>query len=274
MPLLLLMCCIGSSALAAADPRVGWLPTQPAVKPLMAVSAEAVNELSFSRFRRNGDTATLGHGKLGLEYVFHGWKRGDAVTQVGLMASTQSQFNMSTSSDDLINTDYFLAIPVMWSNGRWGARGRLLHQSSHLGDEFLLSGDAPERKNLSYEALDLMIDHRPRAGWRLYASAGYVIASDLDEIGNIGGSVGVEYISPDPVLGAAHWITVTNVTTTEAFESDAQTRLISGLRFISDGGKRNALTLALQGFTGPIPFGQFFNQNASYWGIALFFERF
>ncbi len=264
----------GSAHAAEHDARTGWLPAEPVVKPLMAATSEAVNELSFSRFRRDGTEVTLGNGKLGLEFGFYGWQHEQSITQIGLMASTQSQFNMSTSSDVLVNTDYFLAIPLLWRGGPWEIRTRLLHQSSHLGDEFLLSGNAPERKNLSYEALDLLAAYHPAPGWRLYVTGGYIIASDLDEIGNVGGGGGVEYLSPNPVWGRAHWVTAFNTNATEAFESDMQVRLISGLRIASHTVAGNALTIAAQGFTGPIPFGQFFSDSATYYGFALFFERF
>ncbi len=48
------------------------------------------------------------------------------------------QFDLSAPSSDLINTDYVVGVPLSWRSGGWSTRVRLYHQSSHLGDEFLL----------------------------------------------------------------------------------------------------------------------------------------
>ena len=93
-------------------------------------------------------------------------------------------------------------------------------------------------------------------------------------MGSVGGGCGLDCLSPDPGGGRAHGVTDFNTNATEAFESDMQGRLISGLRIASDTVAGNALTIAAQGFTGPIPFGQFFSDSATYYGFALFFERF
>jgi hypothetical protein len=45
-------------------------------------------------------------------------------------------------------------------------RRRVLHQSSHLGDEFLLR-NRTTRINLSYEALDLLLSYETEFGLRL-----------------------------------------------------------------------------------------------------------
>jgi hypothetical protein len=61
---------------------------------------------------------------------------------------------------DLINADYIIGFPLSNRNGPWSARARLFHQSSHLGDEFLLQPQKPELKatriNLSFETIELL----------------------------------------------------------------------------------------------------------------------
>ncbi len=58
--------------------------------------------------------------------------------QVGISGAVFALFNMDSSSSDLLNADYYVGIPISYRSGVWSARLRLFHQSSHLGDEFLL----------------------------------------------------------------------------------------------------------------------------------------
>ncbi|MEK7826807.1 MAG: DUF1207 domain-containing protein [Thermodesulfobacteriota bacterium] len=71
-----------------------------------------------------------------------------------------AQFNLDSSSNDLINADYVIGFPLSYRNGPWSERARLFHQSSHLGDEFLLLPQRPElkvtRMNLNFETIELL----------------------------------------------------------------------------------------------------------------------
>src|SRR6185437_16758309 len=65
--------------------------------------------------------------------------------QVGLLASLFSLFDTGSRSEDLIDSDYLIGVPVSWRKGRWSGQARYLHQSSHLGDELLLRPTHPQR---------------------------------------------------------------------------------------------------------------------------------
>ena len=67
-------------------------------------------------------------------------------------------FDMNSDSHDLVNADYFVGAAGAYAVGPFQALARVFHQSSHLGDEFLLH-DRPERVNLSYEAVDLKLSY-------------------------------------------------------------------------------------------------------------------
>jgi hypothetical protein len=108
-----------------------------------------------------------------------GWGASDA-WQLGISGAVLAQFNMDAESLDLINADYIIGFPLGYRNGGWSARARLFHQSSHLGDEFLLLPQNAELKkpriNLSFETLELL------AGWdwhglRLTAGPSYIVHS-------------------------------------------------------------------------------------------------
>ena len=64
-----------------------------------------------------------------------------------------SQFNMDSKSSDLLDVDYIVGFPITYRRGPLSARLQLYHQSSHLGDEFILHSQA-QRVDLTYEASD------------------------------------------------------------------------------------------------------------------------
>lgn len=87
---------------------------------------------------------------------WNGARAGDGV-QFSLSAGVLAQFDLGTSSYDLLNADYFVGLPVTIRSGAVSARLRVYHQSSHLGDEYLLREppDRRDRENLSFEAAEV-----------------------------------------------------------------------------------------------------------------------
>ncbi len=113
------------------------------------------------------------------------WGRGDL--QIGLEAGIFAVFSYvdippheSDESCELVNTDYWVGIPLSYAYNEWSYRLRLYHISSHLGDEFLVNH--PEfianRKNPSFEAIDLFTSYQISSNLRGYAGAGVVVHSD------------------------------------------------------------------------------------------------
>src|SRR5438094_8570662 len=84
--------------------------------------------------------------------------------QVALAAGVFSQFNMGSSTTDLLNTDYIVGIPVTYRHGTLATRLRLFHQSSHLGDEYMAHTHA-QRVDLTFQAVDLLVAHQAPT-WR------------------------------------------------------------------------------------------------------------
>ena len=72
--------------------------------------------------------------------------------EFGIQAGVFAIFDLDAESLDLINADYLIGIPLVFRKGNFSNMTRIFHQSSHLGDEFLLRGRAEKRVNLSYEA--------------------------------------------------------------------------------------------------------------------------
>jgi Protein of unknown function (DUF1207) len=81
---------------------------------------------------------------------------------------------------ELINADYVIGFPLSYRNGPLSARARLFHQSSHLGDEFLLP-QRPElkvtRMNLSFETIELLGAWEWK-GFQFTAGPSYILHTD------------------------------------------------------------------------------------------------
>lgn len=136
---------------------------------------------------RSGDvtsgrgTDELDSGFIGAGDNFGVWTRrqGNDGIQVGIFGQIVSQFDLSISSGDLINTDYLVGIPVSLRRGPWSGRIRLLHQSSHLGDEFLVHNRVIPVRNFGYEMFDGLLS-RDFGPLRFYGGMGVVFNSSTD----------------------------------------------------------------------------------------------
>jgi len=121
----------------------------------------------------NYDIGSVAFGEnIGL-FRWPGGREGDGI-QLGISGAVFAIFNMDAASHDLLNADYVIGFPLSWRRGHWSARARLFHQSSHLGDEFILNSEpiAVTRINLSYETLETLLswdNHQFRLyGYRQY----------------------------------------------------------------------------------------------------------
>src|SRR3989475_9635065 len=94
--------------------------------------------------------------------------------QLGIGAAVFSEFNMQSSTTDLLNTDYLVGLPLTYQHGSLTTRLRLFHQSSHLGDEYMAHTNA-RRIDLTFQAVELLVA-RETTRWRLYGGVEYIFA--------------------------------------------------------------------------------------------------
>jgi hypothetical protein len=114
---------------------------------------------------------------------------------LGLQAGVFSDFDLNASSHDLVNADYLGGLYSSFRVGRWSAFGRLFHQRSHLGDEFLLRTQL-QCVNLSYEGADLRFSYEFPVGLRIYAGGGGLFNREPSEIKPWSTQYGFEFRSP------------------------------------------------------------------------------
>jgi hypothetical protein len=142
-----------------ADPR--WPHFSAAYQSWHASEFEQVGSVSF------GESFTLYRTALGEQ----------AQIDFGVQAAVFAIFDLAQPSFDLVNADYQVAPVIAVRSGPLAALLRLEHQSSHLGDEYLLGSDI-DRINLSFETIDLLLSVQANEALRLYGGGGYVAHSD------------------------------------------------------------------------------------------------
>jgi hypothetical protein len=264
--------CYGQEVTARASGPIesALLPKQELFQPLLA---DPKQPRFFAEYQRvhfetfgvpaEGRGNEINAAFVGLGGDFGLWSRLAAGTcngvQVNLFGGVFSTFNLDTRSDDLINTDFVGGVAVTHRNGPFSTRVRVLHQSSHVGDELLLNSATIDRVNFNFEEIDALVSYE-RSGWRFYGGGGYLTGEDgTGELDPWKVQLGTEYygqarsmagLQMRPVLGADF----------KAFEEQdwkLNSSLVGGLEWSNPQTDRRVRLLLtyLDGFS---PYGQFF----------------
>jgi hypothetical protein len=191
-------------------------------------------------------------------------------TEVGIQASVFAIFDLGSDSFDLINADYFAGLTASYRLGDWQAMARIFHQSSHLGDEFLLSNRI-QRQNLSYEAADLILSRYFLDGaFRAYGGGGIIMRRDPENLGRGSAHYGLEFYSPWTFAGTAiRPVAAIDLQNREENNWQTDLSLRAGLQFetVQVFGRR--LLLLLEYFNGHSPNGQFYRDTIDYIGLGV-----
>ncbi len=265
------------------DERTGWiwLPEGQIFCPL---AADPKEERSFVSYLR-GDFATIADpepgaktniGAVGLGDSFAifrsaGNAAGDGI-QLSLGAAVFTQFNLDATSFDLINADYLVGFPLTYRRGGFSTRLRVYHQSSHLGDEFLLSRQ-PERINLSFESVELILSQEVGA-LRFYGGGEAFFRRAPEDLVPHLAHVGVE-LRP-AVLGQGRLLAAFDLKAVEEVEWELAWSARAGVeiaRIPSPGHPPRVISLMAEFYDGVAPYGQFYREDIRYVGVGLNLSR-
>jgi hypothetical protein len=214
--------------------------------------------------------ASVGYGEnFGLA-KWSGTEEGDGL-QLSLDGALFAQFNMDAPSHDLINADYQVGIPLTYRRGLFSARLRVYHQSSHLGDEFLLRY-RPDRVNLSYESVQAL-GAMNFGKWRVYAGGEYFFDRDPGTLRPAGAQAGIEYRGQTRrFMGPGSFVAGLDLKSYQENAWGTSGSLKAGYEFgLPDPGRRH-LKIMLEGYKGFAPYGQFYQERVSYFGVGIYFN--
>lgn len=232
-----------------------------------------------TRIRSNKTSLNMGAVGFGENFGLIGKRNGCDGWQVGVLPGVFAQFDLDSGSTDLINADYVIGVPVSFRSGLFSGRVRLFHQSSHLGDEFLLNNPGVNRVNLSFEVLEAILSLDAPGGWgRVYAGGATVVHVEPSNLDPNSVHWGFELRGPAikaPLLAGP--IPGSNVT--PIFGADFQayeelnwtinTNVVGGLEWSKAGADRR-FRLLVNYYRGYSPYGQFFGAKLEMVGVGLY----
>jgi hypothetical protein len=190
--------------------------------------------------------------------------------QLDVVGSIFAQFDLGAPSNDLINADYIIGLPLTFRRRGFSTRARLYHQSSHLGDEYLLRENPIARENFSFESLELLVSQEI-AALRAYAGGERVVRRDPAELPSTVFHGGVEL---RPSRRSTRMVAGLDLKATDLHDWSPAVSARIGIemaRTSSGGHPIRLVALLLELYQGPSPYGQFFQDDISYVGVGLHF---
>jgi hypothetical protein len=199
-------------------------------------------------------------------------------TQLSLAGAVFAQFDLASRSYDLLNADYLIGIPLTVRRGGFSMRLRVYHQSSHLGDEFLLRDDAPDRENLSFESAEAILS-QDVGPLRLYGGGEYFFRREPAELPEALGHAGVE-LRPGGVVrfGTVGRVRLLLAADGKIVHQDTWDPTLSvragfevGRGRETPGAPGRRWSLLYEFYDGRSPYGQFHQQDIRLSGVGFHF---
>ncbi len=196
--------------------------------------------------------------------------------EAGMQADVFAYFNMDTAHSDLQNVDFLVGGYFAARHRNFSFLVRYYHQSSHLGDEFLIANPAYYyglRQKISYEELNALasIDLFHRTV-RLYAGAGYLDDVAPSNLGHWRFHYGAEYhgaaffhkgtcfMSPVAGIDFKNW---------SENNYDTDISAVGGIELTNGKPDSSKLQFLLEFYRGHSPYGQFFVDKIQYFGLGI-----
>mgnify|MGYP002715662572 FL=1 len=192
--------------------------------------------------------------------------------EVGFQASVFSVFDLNSDSMDLVNADYWVGIPVSWRRGDFSVLGRIFHQSSHLGDEYLLREeiDRSRRINLSYEAVEGLASYDIGDEFRVYGGVSYLFDQEPSDLEPWAAQAGLEYESRDTYAGGLlRPVAAADMKFREEADWDMDLSLQAGFQLESTLLTPRRIRLLAEYYNGSNPNGQFYSRKLEYIGFGI-----
>jgi len=257
--------------LVISDYQTGLLPGGTLFKPLIADPRWPHFAASYQRYLRDPTLTDVANVSFGETFALLRERYWQTWWEFGVQAGVFAIFDLNAVSKDLINADYFVAVPFSLRHDDLSAMLRIFHQSSHLGDEFLLRTKA-RRLNLSYEALDVKTSYDVADWLRVYGGAGYLFATDPANLQRWSLQYGAEVASPWPGR-AAGWRPIAAVDVQHREENHWSSDFSARTGIEIDGVLASRkMQILFEYFLGRSPNGQFFKQKIEYFGVGAHFH--
>lgn len=188
--------------------------------------------------------------------------------ELGFQAAAFSLFDMTASSFDSVNVDYYVGLTAALRRGGVTTQARIYHQSSHLGDEYLIENGGP-RDSVSLEILDLLASFEPVPSLRVYGGGGVVLSSStaFDRLAFQGG---LEWTSPVAFArGRMRPIAAVDLQARQQSDWGPDVAVLVGLRIAKPEDDVRRVELFARYYHGTSPEAQFLEQTIDSLGVGL-----
>jgi hypothetical protein len=154
-------------------------------------------------------------------------------------------------------------------NGQWSYRGRFFHESSHLGDDYMvryrITSYLPNP--LNYEQIDFMTGlNKGRVFY--YAGAGVVVRPDTPRK-RLSAQAGFSYSVPANEKGSIKYVGGIDMKCLQQTKYDLNAKICAGLEF---GKVYESPKLVAEFYTGHLPFSVYEYRKVQWLGIGLYFN--
>lgn len=251
----------------------GFFPREDLFDSLLADPMESRFMLSY-RVDETEDR-NLGAAELGDVFGLYRWHDvfgEDHHIQINMEGAVFGYFDLDAFSSELQNVDFQIGLPVVYRFRDWSTRWRVMHRSSHLGDEYLARN--PDYLNGFFEKqvdqnfFDAVVSRE--FGWlRVYAGGLYYfdIAPDREPLEAF---YGLE-IAPwsDRSL---HPVAGVHVQHLEEFDWGANQRFALGVEIQDWPFRHRKVRILGEYYKGQRLQLPFYRQPGDYYGVSVYFE--
>ena len=258
---------------AGSDESDRLFPVGDLFEPLVADSKQPAFYMSFYSLSWDLENTTVGAVGFGETIGIYRWADpGDRNGfQFSMSAGVFAQFDMETNSMDVVNADFVVGPALSFREGIFSARARLYHQSSHVGDEYLINNKnaVRDRLNYSYESIELL-GALDIGDFRPYAGGEYVVRRDPNDLDRRSMQFGIDYRSEEKILLDGRLVGGFDFQTFEQHDWNPSGSLKVGLAYGERGcGNRN-VRFMLEAYRGYMPFGQNYNLDVYWFGFGVY----
>lgn len=271
---MLLLLLLAASASAGGTEKTVFFPGGDVFAPLVADPKEPRFFASIHRFdneiRGSFTGAAVGYGEsFGLVRRNLGRAR---AWQLSLRGGLFSHFDMDTSSNNLLNSDYTIGLLWTYRCKATSIRVRAYHQSSHLGDEY--ARENPElletATGFDYEAFDVLgaLDWQQ---FRAYGGVHVLLQREPGDIDRLGYEAGLEYHGTAEIVPYGVFIGGIDIKGFQELHWTPAYSVKAGLNFKNLGKTDRYIQVMAEYYNGFIPFGQFYDYEMESYGLGVYF---
>ena len=256
-----------------ADSLPAFLPRGQLFKSLLADPRWPHFSAAYQSYQHERQLTNVGATSFGEIFgIFRFNGPAETVMEIGVEAGVFAIFDLDAESSDLINADYLVGLPLTIKKDRFTSLTSVFHQSSHLGDEFLLRGRADDRVNLSYESVHSLLSYRLPKGLRAYAGGGYIFRAEPSDLDRWSTQFGFECRSPWTLLdGALRPVAAVDIQHRQESDWDTDLSARAGVQFENPDFLDRSMLLLLEYYRGKSPNGQFYEKRIEHFGVGLHF---